>query len=155
MAEALFAARNVTMDVTFPDDAGTGAAWQWGRGHCVDVKSDNWTWQALEDPRVFATTAERRFVLIRFPGVSVARISKYLAQHTTIDQFTGKVVIVRQRLWQIAWPSLPAAARTIAINTGVLTIGSVAQGGDFTWAQVQAFFVRLDTGAGDTADLSG
>lgn len=146
MAEALVAAR-----VDFPDDDGvsSGGAWRWARGHVVDVKPDGFAWGSLEDPRNFVTATERRFALLRFPGVTLARVRKYL-----VDQRNAQNVQVRARLWQIQWGTLPQAARTILITTGMLTICPAAQGGDFTWAQVQAFFVRLDTGASDTDPLS-
>jgi hypothetical protein len=154
MSEALVAARNVTMGVDFPDDDGTNggtvpSAWRHARGHFVDVKPDGFAWGALEDPRNFPSAATRRFALFRFPGVSVARIRKYLAPQLSAD---GKAVL-RGLLWQIQWNSLPAGARTIIVNTGVLTIGGPT--GDFTWTQVQTFVVNLATGLGDTADLSG
>jgi len=144
MSEALVAART-----DFPNDAGTGAAWRWARGHIVDVKPDGYAWAALDDPRNFPTPATRRFALLRFPGVSLARIRKYLVAHRgdpLVPQST-----IRGRLWQIQWDSLPNAAKTIIIATGMLTIGGPT--GDFTWAQVQAFVVRLDTGESDTEDL--
>jgi hypothetical protein len=140
VSEALVAART-----DFPDDGLTGSQWRWARGHVVDVKPDGFAWGALEDPRNFPNAASRRFALLRFPGVSLARIRKYLAAQ-------GSATLVRGRLWQIQWSSLPQAARNIIAATGVLTIGPT---GDFTWTQVQNFVVRLDTGASDSSDLSG
>lgn len=145
MAEALVFARPGA-----PDDGGINTAWQWARGHVVAVKPDDFAWAALEDPRNFATSAQRRFALLRFQGASVARVSKYLASDTIIDLITGQPSVRRGRLWQVLWTTLPLAARNILIATGVLTIGPT---GDFTWAQVQAFIVRLDTGAFDAEAL--
>lgn len=149
MSEALVAART-----DFPDDdnVGGGGAWRWARGHIVDVKPDGFAWGALEDPRNFGTAAARRFALLRFPGVTLARIQRYLAQQTAIDQFTGRTITVRSRLWQIQWNSLPQAAKNLLIANGMITIGGPT--GDFTWAQVQNFFVRLDTGTSDPDPLS-
>lgn len=146
MAEALVAART-----DFPTDPLTGSLWRWAIGHVVAVKPDDFAWGALEDPRNFATRAERRFALFRFPGASIARIEKYLAAETAVDSFTGQPTTVRGRLWQIQWNSLPLAARNILTATGVLTIGPT---GDFSWAQVQAFVLRLDTMQQDTEALS-
>jgi hypothetical protein len=150
MAEALIAARRVDWQADLPDDDGIGAilTWQWARGHIVVVKQDGHPWGALEDPRNFDAWQDRRFALIRFPGVPVARIARYLA-----PQRDGQGTVVRQRLWQIQWAQLPQVARDILRTTGVLTVGSAAVGGDFTWAQVQAFVVRLDTAASDTDPL--
>ena len=148
MCEALVLART---DLPFTD--GGPGAWRFAIGHVVDVKGDDFAWGALEDPRNFATAAQRRFALLRFPGVAIARIQRYLAPQTAANQF-GIVLQLRGRLWQIQWQSLPAVARNILLNTGVLTIGSAAQGGDFTWPQVQAFFTRHDTGASDTDPLT-
>jgi hypothetical protein len=144
MCEALVAART-----DFEDDGLTGSAWRWARGHVVDVRPDGFAWGALEDPRNFPSAATRRFALLRFPGVSVARVQKYLVRQ--VDPFVPAQSL-RGRLWQIQWASLPLAARTILIATGVLTIGP---SGDFTWAQVQNFVMNLQTGLGDSADLSG
>lgn len=145
MSEALVAART-----DFSDDGLTGSLWRWARGHVVDVKPDGFAWGALENPQNFGTAAQRRFAILKFPGVSLARIRKYLvAQQDAVDP----KITVRGRLWQIQWNSLPLAARNILASTGVLTIGGPS--GDFTWPQVQNFVVNLATGLGDTADLSG
>lgn len=147
MAEALMAARQVDSGINFPDDGLSDKAWRIARGHIIDVKPDNWIWQKEEDPRLYPSASLRKFALIRFPSVSVARIQKYMVKQ--VDQFVP-TLIIRERLWQIQWNSLPAVARNIVIATGVLTIGPT---GDFTWPQVQAFFVRLDTGQGDTETM--
>ncbi len=144
MSEALVAART-----DFGDDGGTGSAWTWAKGHVVDVKPDGFAWGALEDPRNFGSAAARRFALLRFPGITLARIQRYLASQP--DPNNAKATL-RGRLWQIQWSTLPQAAKNIIANTGVLTIGGPT--GDFTWAQVQAFFVRLDTRASDTDPLT-
>lgn len=145
MAEALLAART-----DFLADGLSGSLWRWALGHVVAVRPDGFQWGQLEDPRNFPTRATRRFALLRFPGASVARVSKYLADETAIDQFTGRQVLVRCRLWQVRWNDLPLVARNILTATGVLTIGPT---GDFTWAQVKAFIVRLDTNTGDDEEL--
>lgn len=142
MSEALVAART-----DFPTDGLTGQQWRWALGHFVVVKPDGFEWGALEDPRRFATAAERRFALFRFPGVSVARIERYL-----VPQLDALVPAqqVRGRLWQVQWSTLPAAVKSILTSTGMLTIGPT---GDFTWAQVQAFVLRLDTNQPDPDPL--
>jgi hypothetical protein len=147
VAEALLAVRDGGLSLRPFDDGGTGSLWRWAVGHVVDVKPDDFAWGALEDPRNFATTAQRRFALLRFPGVSVPRVQRYLAAQ---NDPSGPIPI-RGRLWQIQWNSLPLVARNILVSTGVLTIGPA---GDFTWAQVQAFVTRQDTGASDTDPLS-
>jgi hypothetical protein len=142
VAEALVCARPELLGV----DPGTGAAWRWVVGHVVAVQDDGFAWGALEDPRNFATAAQRRFALFRFPGVTIARVSRYLA-----NQIDVNAVVIRNRVWQIQWSSLPLAARNILTSTGVLTIGGPT--GDFTWAQVQAFVLNLQTGLTDTDPL--
>lgn len=144
MAEILlFAGNNVHPDPT-QDRIGS-----WKRGYAVAVKPDGWTWGAAEDPS--QNTAPRKFVLIKFPGVTVARVEKYL---TTQTDNAGGVLIVpipyRRRLWQIQYAELPLAARNILASTGVLTIGA---GGDYTWPQVKNFFMRLDTNVRETEDM--
>lgn len=151
MAEALIAVRDGALKMLPFTDGGVYPLFRLAVGHVVDVKRDGWAWQALEDPRNFGTTQERRFALIRFPGVSVERIQKYLAPQP--DQFMPAFALpARERLWQIQWQSLPLVARNILIATGVLTIGGPTP--DFTWAQVQAFVTRQDTGASDTDPLT-
>jgi hypothetical protein len=142
VAEALVCARPELLGV----DPGTGAAWRWVVGHVVAVQDDGFAWGALEDPRNFATAGQRRFALFRFPGVTIARVSRYLA-----NQIDVNAVVIRNRVWQIQWSSLPLAARNILTSTGVLTIGGPT--GDFTWAQVQAFVLNLQTGLTDTDPL--
>lgn len=143
MADALVCARPELLGV----DPGTGAAWRWVVGHVVAVQDDGFAWGALEDPRNFATAAERRFALFRFPGITVVRIQRYLATQLDVDGQT----VIRNRAWQIQWTSLPLAARNILTSTGVLTIGGPS--GDFTWAQVRAFVLNLATGLTDTDPL--
>jgi hypothetical protein len=154
MCELLIAART---DAGFPtDDGGTGAAWHWAQGHVVSVQPDGFSWGVLEDPRNFSAASDRKFALLRFPGISVARAQRYLAPHIDTETLDarGRPTFVRARLWQIQWSSLPAAAKTILRNTGVITIDSLANGGDFTWAQVQNFVRRLDTNTADTDPLT-
>jgi hypothetical protein len=153
MCEALLLART---ELPFTD-GGTGSLWRFAIGHVIAVQPDGFPWGGLEDPRNFATAAQRRFALLRFPGVGVARVQRYLAAQqdpTPPNDPTQSRLPLRGRLWQIQWQSLPAAARSILVSTGVLTIGPAAQGGDFTWAQVQNFVTRQDTGAFDADPLT-
>jgi hypothetical protein len=152
MCEALVLART---DLPFTD-GGTGSLWRFAIGHVIAVQDDGFQWGWLEDPRNFATAADRRFALLRFPSVSVARGQRYLAAQldpTPPNHPTQSRLPLRGRLWQIQWQSLPAGARSILANTGVLTIGPVAVGGDFAWAQVQNFVTRQDSGAFDSDPL--
>jgi hypothetical protein len=141
VAEALVCARPELLGV----DPGTGAAWRWVVGHVVAVQDDGFAWGALEDPRNFATAAQRRFALFRFPGITVVRIQRYLA-----NQIDVNAVVIRNRVWQIQWSSLPLVARHLLTSTGVITIGAT---GDFTWTQVQNFVLNLQTGLTDTDPL--
>jgi hypothetical protein len=151
MAEALVVARAELGS----DDGSSGGAWKWALGHVVAVQEDGWPWNDLEDPRNFQQASQRRFALLRFPGISVTRIQRYLAAQVTVDQFTGILTaVIRSRLWQIQWTDLPQAAKNILIATGVLTIGPASIGGDFTWAQVQNFVKRLDNNTTDTDPLT-
>jgi hypothetical protein len=146
MAEALlFAANNSNPDPT-KDRRGS-----WKRGYLVTVKPDGWSWGREEDPA--QTVAPRTFVLLKFPGVTVAAVEKYLAPQ---PDDAGGVLLVpatyRRRLWQLQYSELPAVARNKLATTGILTIAP--SGGDYTWAQVKGFFMRLDTNARETADLT-
>jgi hypothetical protein len=141
MAEALlFAANNTSPD---PEKDRRGC---WKRGYIVVVRPDGHTWGRLEDPALNA--APRKFVLIKFPGVSVARVEKYLeAQWDDAGGALLEAVMYRRRLWQIQYAELPLAARNKLATTGILVIGP---NGDYTWDQVKGFFMRLDTAARET-----
>jgi hypothetical protein len=144
VAEALFFAGNNTHADATKDRRGC-----WKRGYIVDVKPDGHVWGRLEDPA--QNVAPRKFAILKFPGVSVARVQKYLAAQ--MDDAGGALlepVMYRRRLWQVQFSELPAAARNKLTNTGVLVIGP---SGDYTWAQVKGFFMRLDTNARETEDL--
>jgi hypothetical protein len=141
MAEALFFSGNNTHADPVKDRRGC-----WKRGYIVIVKPDGHVWGAEENP---ATATIRKFAILKFPGVSVARVEKYI-----VEQFEdGILTPYRRRLWQIQFSELPQAARNKLTNTGILTIGSQAQGGDYTWAQVRDYFMRLDTNARETEAL--
>lgn len=154
MCEALVVART---DFPFDDGVAGGGRWRFAIGHVMRVEDDGYPWGALEDPRNFATAAQRRYVLILFPGVPKSRGTRWL--NAQVDQITGALTTVsannpsalRHRVWQLQWQSLPAAARNLFLSTGVVTIGPA---GDFTWAQVQNFLTRLDTGAFDSDPLT-
>jgi hypothetical protein len=145
MAEALLFSANNTNPDPVKDRRGS-----WKRGYLVVVKPDGWSWGREEDPA--QTIAPRTFMLLKFPGVSVASVEKYLAPQ--LDDAGGILLVplrYRRRLWQIQYSELPAAARNKLATTGILTIGP---SGDYTWAQVKGFFMRLDTNARETADLA-
>lgn len=95
-----------------------------------------------------------KFVVIKVPGISVAQLTKYAAEHKVIDAFTGKPVTMRRRRWQIQWSELPAIARNRLANTGTLTIkaGTYAGTFDYTWTQVKGFFLDQATGLRETTD---
>lgn len=145
MAEALlFAANNTHAD---PEKDRRGC---WKRGYIVAVKPDGHTWGREEDPA--QTVAPRRFMLIKFPGVSVARVEKYLAQQ--LDNAGGALLypqLYQRRLWQVQYSELPPAARQLLSTTGILTIGPT---GDYTWTQVKGFFMRLDDNTRETEDMT-
>lgn len=120
----------------------------WKRGMIVAVLPDGAAWGG-DHPSLNA--APRKFALLRFPGVSVARISKYMAEQ--FDDAGGTLPVperFRRRLWQIQHAELPQVARDIIAQTGMLTIGPE---GDFTWAQVRNFFQRLDDNTRETEAL--
>lgn len=138
MAEALIFSGNNTHADPVKDRRGC-----WKRGMIVIVKPDGHVWGREEDP---ATANPRRFAILKFPGVSVARVEKYIA-----EQLDAGGATFRRRLWQVQWSELPVAARNKLQNAGVLTIGA---SGDYTWAQVRDFFMRLDTNARETEALT-
>lgn len=145
MAEALFFAATNTLQDPVEDRRGS-----WKRGYLVAVKPDGHTWGKEEDPA--QTIAPRKFAVLKFPGVSVERIEKYLAAE--MDDAGGILLVpvrYRRKLWQIQFAELPLAARNKLATTGILTIGA---SGDYTWAQVKGFFMRLDTSARETEDLT-
>lgn len=144
MADALLFATNHTHPDPIIDRRGS-----WKRGYIKDVKPDGFAWGKEEDP---ATANPRLYALLKFPGVSVASFEKYLAAQ--MDDAGGLLLVpvrYRRRLWQIQYAELPLAARNKLATTGILTIGA---NGDYTWAQVKGFFMRLDTNARETEDLS-
>jgi hypothetical protein len=143
MCEALVMAVNKTHPDTDKDRRGC-----YKRGMVVVVMPDGHAWGKEESP---STANPRVFAVLKFPGVSVARVQKYI-----IPQFENGVLDppYRRRLWQVQWAELPQAARNKLANVGVLVIGSQAQGGDYTWAQVRDYFMRLDTNARETEALT-
>lgn len=145
MAEALFFAGNNSHLDAEKDRRGC-----WKRGYVVIVKPDGHVWGIEESPATATRMANGnlRFSIVKFPGISVARIEKYLAEQ--LDVVTGGTF--RRRLWQLQWAELPQQARN-KLAAGTLVIGSQAQGGDYTWAQVRDYFMRLDTNARETEAL--
>lgn len=141
MAEALLFAANNSNPDPVKDRRGC-----WKRGYLVVVKPDGHAWGREEDPA--QNIAPRKFVLLKFPGVSVARVEKYLAAQ--MDDAGGALlepVMFRRRLWQIQYAELPLAARQLLSTTGILTIGPT---GDYTWDQVKGYFERLDDSTRET-----
>lgn len=148
MAEALlFAANNTHPD---PEKDRRGA---WKRGYIVVVKPDGHVWGSREDPA--RNAAPRKFVLIKFPGVSVERVERYLQPQ--FDDAGGALlepVVWRRRLWQIQYSELPLAARNKLATEGVLIIGGASvPNADYTWAQVRNFFMRLDDNTRESGAL--
>lgn len=114
------------------------------RGMPVVVMPDNHPW-GLEERLP-------KFVVIKFPLISVARVQKYIDAQMEADGTTP----FRRRMWQIRWLDLPNAVRNKLQNTGQLIIKATdAYTGTFdnTWAQVKDFFQNLQTGLNETADL--
>lgn len=123
----------------------------WKRGMIVVLKPGGHPWGAREDPAL--ATPPRTFAVLRFQGIALRRLEKYLAEQ--MDDAGGVLlepVRYRRRLWQIQHAELPLRARNIIATTGFLTIGP---SGDYTWDQVRTYFMRLDTAVRETDDLTG
>lgn len=140
MAEALvFMGNNVHLD---PDKDRRGC---WKRGYVVVVKPDGHEWGREEDPALLVPP--RKFALLKLPGVSVARVERYLVHQ--FDHVTGETF--RRRLWQIQHAEFPAALRQKIANTGILTVGP---DGDIFWEQFRQYLMRLDTNTRETEALA-
>lgn len=144
MAEALIRLTSVTHADPIKDRRGC-----WKAGYVIDVQPDGYSWGAEEHPASHSYRP-RRTALITFPGVSVARVQKYLAAQPDAQAIANGIPDAppyRRRLWQIQSAELPAAARNKLATTGLLTIGAT---GDYTWAQVRNYFMRLDDSTRET-----
>lgn len=86
----------------------------WRRGQIVAVQSDGHAWGRRE--------GLPRFVRIRLPGVTVAQVQRFMAARTTVDAFTGRREVAARRQWRVRLSDLPAAARVVIRETGVLTV---------------------------------
>lgn len=112
------------------------------RGMIVEVRPDGANYGTRE--------GLPRFVVIKIPGISVAKAMKYME----VQLQDG--ARYRYRLWQIRWGDLPLAARNKLRDNGELIIKATdAYTGtyDYTWTQVKEFFRNLETNQDETADL--
>lgn len=137
MAEILVMARDGARNADPEKDRRGG----YKRGMPVVVMEDGHEWGREEGLPTF--------VVLKLPGVSAARVRKYLDPETDAAR-----AVVRRRLWQIQWSELPAPARQRLAQTGALTIKAdpdYAGPYDYTWAQVKGFFLNHATGLRETA----
>lgn len=139
MAEILVIAANKSHVDPNRDRAGC-----YKRGMPVIVQQDGHQWGLKERLPLF--------VVIKIPGVSVARVLKYAQEHK-IDLGGEKPEIYRRRRWIIRWDDLPQRAKNRLRDDGELIIAPGAQGGDYTWAQVKSYFRNQETGLDETEDL--
>lgn len=123
----------------------------WKRGMIVVVMPDGHEWGLQETP-VGKTAAQRKFVLFKFPDVSVARIEKYIETNWHYDQFTGDRVDDDRRLWKIVWDELPNSAKNLLRDVGIISIGPVPPN-NYTWAQLKNFILNIKTQLRETEDL--
>jgi hypothetical protein len=119
------------------------------RGMPVVVQPDGHQWGSAE--------GLPNFVVLKLPGVPVKKARKFIDQDMIDDGLeedgiTPKKVTYRRRLWQIQWNDLPVGARNKLLADGEITIGPLAQGADYTWAQFRNFLKNLRTDAIATAD---
>lgn len=140
MAEILVKAISVTHADPVIDQAGC-----YKRGHPVEVRPDG-DWGTRAEERL------PKFVCLKIPGVSVARVLSF-GYHLPEQDVNG--VNLTRRLWQIRWAALPQAAQDKLLATGELIIKVAPYNGafDYTWAQVKGFFRNHATGLDETRDL--
>lgn len=121
------------VDYVHPDPT-EDARGAWKAGMIVVVKADGHMWGKLE---ALPPAQGGKFVVLKFPGVSAAKLEKYLAA-----QVSGEDT-VRRRLWQIQIGDIPLAARNRLNTTGTLTVSE--SGGDYTWEQFRGLIKNLET----------
>jgi hypothetical protein len=100
------------------------------RGMPVVVMPDGHAWGAEE--------RLPRFVVLKLPGVAVAKVQQFIAQ-----DHEGEA-LYRRRLWKLFVDEIPLAVRNKLVAQGYITIGP---GGDFTWTQVRNYIRNLRTNA--------
>jgi hypothetical protein len=117
------------------------------RGDIVAIVPDGHVWGRYESLQVWiaegrpAAEYPGEFYILKVPGVSVERLTVYLADWSdTLD-------LGYRRLWRFLASELTVGLRTQLLDTGFLTVGV-----DFTRAQAEARLRRKDTEA--LADLS-
>jgi hypothetical protein len=142
MASSAFGAEILVkaVDVTHPDSVKDRRG-SYKRGMPVVVMPDGHQWGTKEGPPLF--------VVIKIPGVPVAKIRKYIE-----PELSGRAVY-RRRLWHISWADLPQGAKDKLLADGELTIKAGAYDGpyDYTWAQVRSYFKQITSGQAETGDL--
>jgi len=117
------------------------------RGMPVIVMPDGHKWGSSE--------GLPKFVVIKIPGITRAKIRKYTAEHHAHDPEFNVVRMYRRRIWKIRWADLPQGAKDKLKNNGELIIkaGSYTGSYDYTWQQVKNFFWDLKNDVGETEDL--
>ena len=102
------------------------------RGMPVVVMPDGHPWGARE--------RRPRFVVIKFPGVSVERLQRYIEEWRDGDPDTRRMV--RRRVWRLRWDDLPTRARNRLRDDGELIIQAGTRDvpdADYTWDQVKSY----------------
>lgn len=103
-------------------DAKVDASGAYKRGDLVVVQEDGHAWGKKEGPP--------RFVILKIPGVSAARVRAYCAEHRELDPFTGREAVTRRRRWRLRVDDVPLAVRNALRDTGMVTL---------TWDQVRPY----------------
>lgn len=143
MAEILIKAVDATH--SDPDKDRRGC---YKQGMPVVVQPDGHQWGSAE--------GLPNFVILKLPGIPVDKVQKFIDQDVVDNGVDGEGRPIREtyrrRLWKIDWASLPAGARNKLLNDGEITIGPLAQGGDYTWNQFRNFLKNQRTGLEATAN---
>lgn len=127
-------------------DNGTGPD-HWRRGDLVTIQEDGHVWGKYETRAAWVAAGEspalwpQDFFLLRIPGLSVGRASRFIERWTDPGALGGRSV------WRLLIAEIPQSIRDILLATGMLTVGV-----DITRAQLAARLRRKDTEA--TADLT-
>ena len=118
------------------------------RGMPVIVMPDNHPWGKEE--------GLPHFVVIKVPGVSVEKLSKYIEheREETADN-EGRFAIYRRRLWKFRFDDMPTAALRKLRDDGEMTIkvGDYSGSYDYTWTRVRAYLRNLKTNLDEAGNL--
>jgi hypothetical protein len=137
MAEILLKATDYTHPDATKDRRGS-----YKRGMPVVVVEDGHEWGSRE--------GLPKFAVLKFPGVSVDRVQKYIEL-----QFDAQGEVYRRRRWRVRWEDLPQAARNKLASTGQLVIKAGTYDGtyDYTWEQVRSYFRDQLTGTDESGNI--